>query len=138
MKKSRFPNNEVLIVGLIFIVFFLLIEVVLRMYNAYYHFPEVDIPSHIFAGMAILIAVYWILSVNRVKSKIIFSIFYTFIIAIVWEIIETLQELVIDNPPHLRDIFFWDGFFDIIFTIVGGLFGLVFLYILRRITNLKI
>ncbi|MBU2634518.1 MAG: hypothetical protein KJ674_04715 [Nanoarchaeota archaeon] len=138
MKRYTFPNNDIFIVALIIFIFFLLIEVTLRIYDLYFYFPEVDIPSHFFAGMAILSGVYWVLSLVRIKKIKVFSVFYTLLVAIFWEILETLQELIIENPPHLVDIFFWDGFFDIIITVIGGAFTLIFFYILRRTTPLRI
>jgi len=130
-ERFRCPNNDLFILALIFLIVFLLIELALRIYNLYYYEPFVDVPSHFFAGLAIGIGTLWILSLTDIKRKKISTLFYTFVIAVIWEILETLQEIVIENPPYLRDIFFWDGFWDIIVTVMGGAFVFVLIPILK-------
>jgi len=136
MKVCRCPNNGHFIIALILLIIFLLIELFLRIYNLYFHEPLVDVPSHFFAGMAIGAGVMWILALNEIRHKKLWTVFFTFVVAIVWEILETLEELIIPNPPYLQDIFFWDGFFDIVITVIGGIASLSFLYMIARTTKL--
>jgi hypothetical protein len=136
INKCRCPNNGMFIVALVLLAAFLCIEMVIRMYNLYYHEPLVDVPSHFFAGLAIGAAAAWVWSLNEVRHKKLATLGVTLVIAIIWEILETLQELVVENPPYLKDIFFWDGFWDIIVTVLGGVFSLVFISIIRKTTKL--
>jgi len=135
-ERYRCPNNNLFILALISWIVFLVIEVSIRMYTLYATVPLVDIPSHFFAGIAIAMGVYWILSLTLVKRKKITTWIFTFVIAIFWEILETLEDLVVYNPDYLKDIFFWDGIGDIIVTLIGGIFATFLLYILRKKTIL--
>jgi hypothetical protein len=136
LQRCKCPNNGLFIVALMLLVTFLFIEVVARSYNLYQTFPDIDVPSHFFAGMAICSGAFWIMSLNQIRRKKLAAVLCTFAAAIVWEILETIEEMVIPNSVYLRDIFFWDGFFDIFFTVLGGIFVFVFLYIIKRRTNL--
>jgi hypothetical protein len=136
LQRCRCPNNGLFIIALILLATFLFIEVVARSYELYRVFPDVDVISHFFAGMAISAGSFWVMSLNSIRRKKIASIICTFIVAVIWEILETLEETVIQNSVYLRDIFFWDGFFDIFFTVLGGIFVFAFLYIIKRRTNL--
>jgi hypothetical protein len=79
--------------------------------------------------MAVTSLAYWFLSSNF-KRKIK-SIFLTFIIAVAWELSEEIEERIIPNLPHLLDYFFWDGVFDIIFMVVGGIVILIIFDLLK-------
>lgn len=136
INRCRCPNNGLFIVALVLLATFLTVEMVIRMYNLYFHEPMVDVPSHFFAGLAIGAGAAWVWSLNEVRRKKLATLGVTLVVAIIWEILETLQELVVENPPYLRDIFFWDGFSDIIVTVLGGVFSLLFIAIIRRTTTL--
>lgn len=122
IEKCRFPNNNLFIIGLLCLVFFLLLELLIRSYNLYQHAPLVDLPSHFFAGIALGGIFYWVLSLTELKKTKSFAIVFSLIAAVIWEMMETLEELVFYNPPYLKDIFVWDGFADIIVTVIGALF----------------
>ena len=130
-EQYRFPNNNLFVVALLSLVAFLLVELVIRIYNLYKTAPFVDIPSHFFAGIALGTGIYWVLSLTLIYRKKTMTILFTFIGAGIWEILETLEEIVIENPPWMKDIFFWDGFWDIIITVIGGIFALVLLNYLK-------
>lgn len=132
----RCPNNNLFIIALISFILFLLVELTLRIYDLYRDIPLVDVPSHLFGGVAMAMGIYWILSLTGVKKKKITTMVFTLVGAIIWEIFETLQELLFYNPPHLQDFFFWDGFWDVIITITGGLLALGLLRILGKRYNL--
>lgn len=114
------PHNGLFIMALFLFIAFLLFEITTRIYDLYRVLPEVDIPSHFLAGLALGAGSYWFLSMTLVSRKKVSAVAFTFVGAIIWEILETLEELVIENPNHLKDIFFWDGFWDIIVTVIGG------------------
>lgn len=135
-ERCSCPNNTLFIIALFSLIFFLFIEVVIRTYALYSSAPLVDIPSHFFAGIALAAGIYWITSLTSIQRKKSVTLFLTFVGAGIWEVLETLEELVIVNPPLLRDVFFWDGFWDIIITVIGGAFALALFYILKRKTNL--
>lgn len=131
-ERCKFPHNHLFIAAMIFLSWFLLFEVVIRTYNLYRAIPLVDIPSHFFAGIAMFTCIYWALSLTKVRHKKLAAIFFTFVGALVWEALETLEELFFEQPDHLKDIFFWDGFFDVIFTVLGGIFAISLLSFLKR------
>ncbi|MFH1682997.1 MAG: hypothetical protein ABIA37_04330 [Candidatus Woesearchaeota archaeon] len=130
--RCKFPNNHLFIAAMIFLTWFLLFELMSRIYNLYKTFVYVDIPSHFFAGIAIFTCIYWTLSLTKVKHKRFMSVFFTLVAALVWEAMETLEEWIIENPEYLKDVFFWDGFFDVIFTVAGGIFAINLLYFLKN------
>ena len=136
IKRCRCPNNNLFITALIAFILFLLVELTIRIYDLYKDAPFVDIPSHFFGGVALFIGIFWIISLTTIKKKKFVALTLAFISAIVWEVFETLQEFVIYNPPHMKDIFFWDGFWDVIFTFLGALGGLLILYFLKTRTNI--
>jgi hypothetical protein len=138
LQRCSTPNNGLFIVAMILLVTFLFIEVVIRSYDLYHDMPDVDVLSHFFAGMAISAGAFWVMSLNRIRRKKIASVLITFAAAIAWEILETLEDLIVLNPTPLKDIFFWDGFFDIIFTVAGGIFLFIFLHIIQRKTSLLV
>ncbi|MBW2996582.1 hypothetical protein KY332_04765 [Candidatus Woesearchaeota archaeon] len=135
-EKCRCPNNNLFITALLSIIVFLLVEVGARSYNLYNTIPNIDIPTHFFGGIALFIGILWIVSLSQVKYKRLAALVYTLAGAITWEIIETLEELVIYNPPYLRDIFFWDGVGDIIITMLGGIFGMFIIYLIKNKTHI--
>jgi hypothetical protein len=136
MRRRPCSNNHLLVITLVFVAVFLLGELVLRIYDLYRHEPLVDVPSHFFAGIAICLAALHVMTLTSSRWRKRASVLITLAAAVFWEILETLEELVVENPPYLRDIFFWDGFWDIIVTTLGGLFALVILAVIRRTTDL--
>jgi len=134
--RCKCPNNNLFIISLISIIFFLLVELVSRIYDLYRDVPMIDVPSHFFGGIALGLSIYWIFSLTLVKRKTTTTVFYTFIGASFWELMETLQDFLIYNPPYLQDFFFWDGFWDIIVTTLGGLSALIIIRIIKNNTIL--
>lgn len=120
-QRCRFPNNELFITALSLLIIFLLTELYFRMYNLYKTLPQVDIISHMVVGMTLATGFYWMFSLTMIRRKAAAAIIFTLIAAIVWEILETLEEMVIPNAPYLIDHFYWDGFSDIIVTVVSGM-----------------
>ena len=118
--KCKCPNNNLLIVALILLVLFLLMETFIRTYNLYETAPFLDIPSHFFGGMALAGLSYWFLSVTSFKFKKTGTIALTFVGSLIWELLEKIQEALIENPPYLVDIFYWDGVLDVTVTLLGG------------------
>jgi hypothetical protein len=135
---KRCPNNDRFVIALMLLAVFLLVELFLRIYDLYYHMPEVDVPSHIFAGLAIAAAASWIISLTGSRRIVSMPLIITLAAACFWELLESLEEMVVANPPYLQDIFFWDGFFDIAFTVVGGLLFFVLIRIVRRTTQMDV
>jgi len=136
LKSYKHPNQNLLIVVLISFIIFLLVELTARIYAIYKNFPPIDLATHFFGGIALGLAIYWVLSMTAVKRKKNKTILLTFIGAIIWEIMEKLQELVFINPPYNIDIFFYDGVTDIIVTVMGGIFALLLIDILKNKTHI--
>ena len=136
-KRNHFPNNNLLFLALAFFIIFLIVEVTLRIWDLYKHIPMVDVPSHFFAGMAITCLSYWIYTLSPTKHKKLLAMTVSIVISFIWELLEIVQEKLTPDPPYLRDFFFWDGFWDIIIAIIGGLILLfVTLPFLKKHTNL--
>lgn len=133
--RCRCPNNNLFLLALVFLVGFLLVELTIRIYDLYRNAPYVDIPSHFFAGVAICVGAAWVLSLNAIRRKRLAALAITLLAALSWEVLETLQELVVENPPYMQDIFFWDGIGDVLVTLAGGLFGLFIVLSLRQHTD---
>lgn len=135
-QRCACPNNRLFILALTSIIIFLSVELIIRIYNMYRIAPLVDIPSHFFAGIALGTVFSWIISLNllRMKATVVFVL--TFISACLWELMETLEEMVVENPPHLKDFFFWDGVGDILVTTIGGGVSIVVIFLLREHTKL--
>ena len=136
IEKCKCPNNGLFIAACFFLIVFLLAEITIRIFNLYKDMPVVDVPSHIFAGMAIGSGIYWITTLTKIKRKNLAALLFALLFAFFWEILETLQELVMYNPPYLVDLFFWDGVGDIVATFFGAVFALGVIYILKHETNL--
>lgn len=135
-RKNHFPNNNLLFLSLFLFILFLIVEVILRIWDLYRHVPMVDVPSHFFAGMAVACLTYWIYSLAPTKHKNLLAIVVTIIISLIWEFLEIIQERLTPDPPYLTDYFFWDGFWDIIVAIGGGLFLLyIILPFLKKKTS---
>jgi hypothetical protein len=132
------PYNNLFITALILVIAFLFVELLARIYNLYEYWPIIDVPSHFFAGMAVACVFFWIISLSRVKHKRTTATFLTLVIAGVWEALEILEEKITPFavPPFLRDYFFWDGFWDIIVTAMGGIFIFLVLKLLKSETKL--
>ncbi|MBU1201868.1 MAG: hypothetical protein KJ583_07570 [Nanoarchaeota archaeon] len=135
-KYTSYPRSELLIITLFTFIIFLVLEDITRTYNLFYYFPPIDIPLHLLSGVATTIGFFWLLSFSKRRNKKTFAFIYTCIVAILWEIIETVQELFIQNIDYLKDFFFWDGFFDIVFMIVGGVIGIIILKLLKEKTDM--
>ncbi len=135
-QRCRCPNNSLLIIALLLLILFILFELGVRIYDLYLHLPPVDIPSHFFAGLAIAAGSFWVLSLNKIKHKKLVAVSITFIAACLWEVLETLDDKIAYNPPHLQDKFIWDGFFDIIVTTLGGIAFLLVIYFLKTRTEI--
>jgi len=131
-ERYRCPHNKLFITALTLLIAFLAAELMFRMFDLYRIFPAVDIISHFLSGMTLAVAIYWILTLTKVKRKALTAIIYTFFASIIWEILETLEEMVIPNPPYLSDYLIWDGVFDITVAVFAGLVALDLLYILNK------
>ena len=136
-----YPQSELLILALISFIIFVLLEVCSRTYDLFYYFSNIDIPLHILSGFAIMIGFLWVLNfpgfraISTEKKRIIAAV-STFIISILWELVEILQELFFTDPDYLKDVFFWDGFFDVLFSIVGAIVAVLILRLLKNKTDL--
>ena len=135
LQRCRCPNNSLLIIALVLLIRFILFELGVRIYDLYLHLPPVDIPSHFLAGLAIAAGTYWITSLNRIRHKRSVVVGATFVVACIWEALETLDDMIANDPPHLQDLFFWDGFVDIIVTTLGGAALLLLIYLIRKRSN---
>ena len=115
-------RDKYLVTWMGFLILLLLGEVCIRTYNLYYYLPSIDIVSHFIAGLWLGCFFYWLVYYWHISKRLtsFFVLLGTLISTLAWEGIETLQELVIYNPPHLVDIFWWDGFFDVIVALISA------------------
>ncbi len=114
-------RSRLLIAALLLLVLFLFYETTIRSWDLYRTLPIVDLPGHFLAGMAATALAYWVLKRRRTRSPHRAAIVVAFVVALAWEATELLQERVSPDPRWLRDVFWWDGFFDVVAAVVGSL-----------------
>ena len=117
---------------LLFWVIALVVEVTIRTYDLYRIAPDVDILSHLLAGVAMAAGLFWLSDKWKFPHYRFAAIFGTIIISLLWELVESLQELLITNPTYLLDFFIWDGFFDVIVATAGAI---IFVLIRKNIEH---
>lgn len=103
---------------------YLLFEWTARAFDLYTYFPSVDIFVHTSFGIAfaaITLLIY--------EKNLKFTIFWAFIVAVLWEAIEIIGDFIPVTAVFL-DPFFYDGVTDILFTFLGAV---VTVYILRKL-----
>lgn len=114
-------NKNVLIYSLILGNIYLLVEAIARILDWYRVIPWIDIITHFLSGAAIGVFVYWYIQIKKHDERIFITLIYVYFIGIIWEYIEVLEESIwVEKFPHLRDVFLWDGFFDIVFHVLGA------------------
>jgi hypothetical protein len=118
MNKKRDKINFVLgsVIG------FLGIELIARMYNWYTIIPIYDLVAHVLFGVAFYSLVWYKLNFNKPKSKQYNFQYFTILyiaVALIWEWLETIGDLIFVNISSIRDIFFFDGLTDVIIGFVG-------------------
>ena len=124
--EEKVKHLEMIILGLFLAVVFISFELFLRIHDLYRVAYWVDVPSHLFGGMAVASLALMTLDLTKFRLRKTYSFFTVFFVSIMWEILETIDDYITpDQPLYLKDYFFWDGFFDIIFTLVGGITFLV-------------
>jgi uncharacterized membrane protein YjdF len=118
-------RSRLLIAALLGAVMFLSWETVVRTWDLYRTAPLVDLPGHFLAGIASTALAYWYLQRrrskrNRTDKPYVLAVLASIAIALLWEAIEKVQEVVAPDPEYLRDVFWWDGFTDVIASTVGA------------------
>lgn len=125
--EKKIWNFELFSIASISMILFLSIELFSRIQNLYEVFPYIDIITHFLAGLSLFLMAYWLANIMRDRYKKRLSFLFVFISSVIWEIVETIEEMLVVNPPHLKDIFFWDGFFDIFWALVGAGIGVMYI-----------
>lgn len=123
--KSANIRSRLLIAALLGAVTFLGWETIVRAWDLYRTAPLVDLPGHFLAGVASTALAYWYFQRrrsrrNRTDKPYGLAILASIVIALIWEAIEKVQEMIAPDPAHLRDVFWWDGFTDVIAATVGA------------------
>lgn len=129
------PNirSRLLIAALLCAVVFLTWETMVRTWDLYRTAPLVDLPGHFLAGCASSALAFWYVQRrrsrrNRTEKPYGWAIGISIAIALLWELVEKVQEVVSPDPAYLRDVFWWDGFFDV----VAGTAGAVLVFPILR------
>ena len=117
--KRKVRHQNELIMALYLWGLFLLNETTIRTYDVYRIFPNIDLWAHFVAGIALAATAFWIADRFDLYHTNWLAFGITAGASLVWELIEITQQFLVVNPPHLYDIFFWDGFFDVILAVVG-------------------
>ncbi len=130
-------RSRLLIAGLLCAVVFLGWETIVRTWDLYRRAPLVDLPGHFLAGCATTALAFWFFQRrrsrrNRTDKPYALAIWVSVAIALAWEGVETIQEILWPDPEHLRDVFWWDGFTDVIAATVGAACVFPILRWLRR------
>ena len=112
-------------------------ETIVRTWDLYRRAPLVDLPGHFLAGCATTALAFWFFQRrrsrrNRTDKPYALAIWVSVAIALAWEGVETIQEILWPDPEHLRDVFWWNGFTDVIAATVGAACVFPILRWLRR------
>lgn len=99
---------------------FAVVEGTIRLFDLYRRFPWVDVPSHLLSGAAVTALLVLYLNRRGVRRWVGWSLFGNVIVALGWEVAETVDEIVSPDPVHLQDVFVWDGLGDIASALLGG------------------
>jgi len=126
--KEELRKAGALITALFLWVVFLSWEVFVRTYDLYRPFPFVDVPGHFLAGLAIASSFFWVTRHYEIPRPAWSIGIATLLGSLAWELVEEVQEYFITNPPHLIDIFLWDGVADVSITLVGAVVFLTIKY----------
>jgi len=129
------PDTALFLLFLVLFLVFMAFDQVVRTYDLFYSLPDVDIPLHFISGVALFVGIFWAFTFTKVKNKFKFSMAGFFLVAVLWEILEIIEEIFIYNPVYLQDFFFWDGFFDIVVHLIGGLVGYWLIIYLKTKTS---
>ncbi len=128
LKKARAKFHRVHIkrttIALILTLPYLLLEWSARAFNLYLYFRPVDTILHILFGVAfasIALLIY--------EKKPQFILLWAFALAILWEGLEKLGDVILSQPSYLLDIFFYDGMKDISVTFLGAV---VTVFVIRK------
>ena len=81
-------------------------------------YPSIDIPLHFASCFATIILLIVYIELN---GKDAFEILI--ILNILFEIGEMWQDKILPQPAYMKDLFFWDGFFDIVVGLAGAVVG---------------
>jgi uncharacterized membrane protein YjdF len=136
-RKTNNIRSRLLIAALLGAVVFLAWETSIRAWDLYRTAPLVDLPGHFLAGIASTALAFWYLQRrrsrrNRTDKPYVLAVIVSIVVALLWEAIETAQEVVSPDPAHLRDVFWWDGFWDVIASTVGAVVVFPLLRLLRK------
>lgn len=123
---------RLLVASLLLWVVFLSWEVTVRTWNLYERLPPVDLGGHFLAGMAMAALSYRFLLQRVVSRPHRWAFLATLLLSLAWEGVELVQEHVWPDPPHLRDVFVWDGVTDILASLVGAVLVFPLLRWMRR------
>ena len=115
IKKRTLGKPKLAAIALGSLLFATIFEVIVRANDWYRVYPNVDIITHFswFFSSLLILYVY-----TELKALDIFEI--VLVGHIVWEIGEMLVDKILPQAPHMIDVFFWDGFFDIINGVTGA------------------
>ena len=127
---SSYREQSLLSTALSLWVVALVIEVIIRTYDLYRIAPDVDVLSHLLAGVAMAATLFWLSNKVKFPHYRFAAIIGTVILSLLWELTEALQEQFIYNPPYLLDFFIWDGLFDVIVAVAGAA---IFVFIRKNI-----
>lgn len=131
--KSKFRNLKLLTFALFLVIFWFFFELELRIYDLYRIAYWVDIPGHFIAGIVVASIFIWLSYQLGIKKKNFFTLAGVLVFSILFEIGEMAEEWIFLNPPHLRDVFIWDGFWDIIVNLISaGIFLILFKYKIKK------
>lgn len=132
MTVTSIVRARLLVAALLLWVIFLSWEVTIRTWDMYRRFPPVDLVSHFLAGLAMASLAYrWALQhvTPHPRRRAVLA---TGVLALAWEGVELVQEHFWPDPPHLQDVFFWDGVTDILASLVGAVLVFPLLRLMRR------
>lgn len=107
--------------------------------NFFYTIDWYDKFLHFSAGICVFLAVWWLMDIlEKVQTinkksfffKIFIPLLFLLVIGVLWEVFEFTIAKMFDFPLFQEE--FSDTLGDLIFDIIGGVFGILILFLYRR------
>jgi len=120
-------------VGLVVFLFAAILDGTARAIGWYATHTVIDVPIHFAWSMAlaIILFLYFELDARDVFEVMIIG-------NILFEVGEMIHDKIIPQPPHHIDIFFWDGFSDILIGMIGVTVGwIIFQHTIKQPLTLR-
>ena len=127
LKKKISENPRLATITLVTIVCAFILDASARLLFWYETYPNIDIAIHFGWGVGMSLVLFLF---SKLRTRDVFEIMI--IGNLLFEFGEMWQDKILPQPAYMKDVFFWDGFFDIVVGLIGVGIGWI---IFRRSLN---